>query len=609
MKGRLTAAEHLARKSKDADLLPVDARCIAARHIVTANGKTVATFANDATGRTSKRPINISAFDLFDSECTRAFQEAYVLHCMALSPDRRYSLMTTLKSGFIAYLAGEKRDDLTLGEIDEDLLAAFKHALDRPDSPYHRPAITTRKIYVESVQMLLKQLLHSPYWQPRLSPRLRLLTKLYPKAHHSVVHTSPVSDRSFDELIFAACDEIELTVKDITSGWTRMKDFAPSLSIGSAGTSASACAAYLHHNYDGIPPSLFELGRQSVEFTRALPQTIFSQAERLLFPTLRDLVPFIIVTTSLFALNPAVILNMKLEDFELRNVLQRRRLKLLPYKARADRRQRLEITVTGEASNPGNFLPFIVRWTARLRSTLQETSFAEHFWLRSAPGRRQAIPLEKVDSSLTEALAQFCDDKGLKYPDGTPFRFTLKQLRPTALDRVHELTGGDVTVVQAVANHSSARTTEEFYRTAGWVMRNEERLAQAMNLRHRHLANPNLSRLNRSKDEDLFAATPGFTCLDPYDSPFDQKGKLCAAYGMCPACPLGVVDYQSPVACSYLHQLRARIDEAQVELGGLAWLTRWAPVKTALLLHLRKFEQTAHQAASSAITAPLPSVE
>src|SRR5690606_39934671 len=49
---------------------------------------------------------------------------------------------------------------------------------------------------------------------------------------------------------------------------------------------------------------------------------------------------------------------------------------------------------------------------------------------------------------------------------------------------------------------------------------------------------------SRGPNKDRTAATPGFVCLDPFDSPLasQAKGKLCGAYGKCPSCPLATVD-------------------------------------------------------------------
>jgi hypothetical protein len=77
----------------------------------------------------------------------------------------------------------------------------------------------------------------------------------------------------------------------------------------------------------------------------------------------------------------------------------------------------------------------------------------------------------------------------------------------------------------------------------------------------------------------LAAATPGWRCLDPYDSPIDgqEKGKLCAAYGACPNCPLANLNARDPYSLARALQLKAKIETAQTVLPALRWLKVWAP--------------------------------
>ena len=42
--------------------------------------------------------------------------------------------------------------------------------------------------------------------------------------------------------------------------------------------------------------------------------------------------------------------------------------------------------------------------------------------------------------------------------------------------------------------------------------------------------------------------TPGFDCVDPYNSPLPNQveGEMCTSYPSCPACPLGMLDRSRP---------------------------------------------------------------
>ena len=83
---------------------------------------------------------------------------------------------------------------------------------------------------------------------------------------------------------------------------------------------------------------------------------------------------------------------------------------------------------------------------------------------------------------------------------------------------------------------------------------------------------------------DRCAATPGFTCYDPYGGPFPQPpGELCRAIGHCAICPNSDVDEMSPWACANLVALVGRIDAMAEEIAPETWSERYEPILVSLL--------------------------
>ena len=72
----------------------------------------------------------------------------------------------------------------------------------------------------------------------------------------------------------------------------------------------------------------------------------------------------------------------------------------------------------------------------------------------------------------------FLDQHGLNH-------FDTRQFRLTGLEIVHQITGGDLRAMQAWANHKRVGTTPRNYVSDGAKQRDEERLAEIMQVRGR----------------------------------------------------------------------------------------------------------------------------
>jgi hypothetical protein len=158
--------------------------------------------------------------------------------------------------------------------------------------------------------------------------------------------------------------------------------------------------------------------------------------------------------------------------------------------------------------------------------------------------------------------------------------FTLSQLRPTLIDMTLFL-NGDLAAAQALGNHRKPHTTWTFYTSSGVKKRFLERLGEVLVLRQRWIDTKGVidpRRLTQSQDKS--AATPGFICLDPFDSPRknQNKGRACKAYGECPSCPLAAADLGNASTVALYFALKYSIYKSQSSMSAQTWLLRWAPV-------------------------------
>lgn len=182
------------------------------------------------------------------------------------------------------------------------------------------------------------------------------------------------------------------------------------------------------------------------------------------------------------------------------------------------------------------------------------------------------------DITWQHALGNFIADNNL--PD-----FTLKTIRATLLDYVQLFSRGDLEAARQVGNHSSRFVTWTHY-TSDLVKRLlHEATGETLLVRERWLESDGTLDPRKFREwTDKGCATPGFTCLDPFDSPRpnQKKGRLCNAYGECPDCPFAAARPNNPHNVMLYQALRRAIYRSVTRVTAAGWQQRWAPVVAAL---------------------------
>ncbi|WP_155249886.1 hypothetical protein [Pseudomonas putida] len=173
------------------------------------------------------------------------------------------------------------------------------------------------------------------------------------------------------------------------------------------------------------------------------------------------------------------------------------------------------------------------------------------------------------------ALEKFIEENGLE-------PFSLAQIRATVLDEDLRRSG-DLVAVSRKAGHRSIDTLVQHYTSDGTRKWYREKLGEVLLLRDRWVEtsgkiDPRSS--SRSSKADLSSATPGFMCLDPFDSPREgqARGKLCQAYGECPSCPLAVAKPEDPLSVSFYFALLKAINESRYVIPVIRWDVKWDAV-------------------------------
>lgn len=251
--------------------------------------------------------------------------------------------------------------------------------------------------------------------------------------------------------------------------------------------------------------------------------------------------------------------------------------------------------------------------TERVRGTITEEVSRDRVFMfvttqgsvkraKSFGTRSNAQPTS--DASWRHCLQSFVEAHALQ-------PFTLSQIRPTIGDETTVVTG-DIMAGRAVLQQKRVQTMWRHYTSNGTRRRFEERVGEMLMLRERWQATDGLiDPRARASGHDVAAATPGFLCLDPLDSPRpnQQRHRLCTAYGECPSCPLAAANVGDPAAVALYLELERAIYAAQGPLTPQAWLTRWAPIVADLRDLLRHVpEDVLGKALRYSLKLPLPPV-
>ncbi|WP_156386770.1 hypothetical protein [Aureimonas sp. Leaf454] len=228
--------------------------------------------------------------------------------------------------------------------------------------------------------------------------------------------------------------------------------------------------------------------------------------------------------------------------------------------------------------NPINLIKAVRKLTARIRWASVPHD-ANKLFIFPKTGTSQVGGFQVRDQSLLgHNLKKFVAENEL-HP------FTLAQIRPTISEMVDILYHGDIIARQSILNHQSYETTEMHYTSDASKERGKERLAQHQNRRDRWVATRGKSDPRQSgKGGATRAATDGYDCLDPYDSPIEgeKPGRLCQAWGSCPMCPLAAVNPRDPYSLARIVQLEASIESAKSVVNASRWIGFWLPALQAI---------------------------
>lgn len=525
--------------------------------------------------------------------------EGFRIYGVGKRPKSIIGRRSELQIGFLAFLREKELLHIGLEDIDRPLWNQFKQWLDTKIDPRKGEVIhpKTRSTTFGALVAMLDAL-------KSVSEFSRLARIAY-DARPSVtwdsveVRTTPRERLPFD--VLQAIDNA--SAKDIETLLAKVEKSERLLQEGSERLATNdfdlfdlaTCAAYVEQKYPMGLPSLAVLKVQDPELYRYVNPSGSRKAhgivaiKEILYPDARDLVPLVVFLAIESALNPTTLFELGWSDVDPGERLGEPVIRLGGAKWRAYEDPLVPIP----AARIEPVLDLIKRLTKHVRETVSAPLKDRIFLFNRLNGTNPAgrglggddRGITHGDLSWRRGLMEFCQDHELE-------PFTLSQIRATIGDEIAFREG--IVVSSQVLGHQDIQTTDKHYVSDGTRWREAEYLGNAMLFRDRWFRtngkiDPRRRRLTPRMDRG--AATPGFYCFDPYDSPWpmQRKDRLCTAYGRCPSCPLAAADIHDPGAVALYLSLRTAIFDAQGRIAGEVWLGRYSRVLMdldALLKHV-----------------------
>lgn len=572
--------------------------------------------------------------------------EAVSYACLDIVARRSHSTQATIISnlGMFFFFLKSTRDKIENNQFDlkdfnSPLINEYINWLDTHPSKLGKATKETgRRKRLDCVRSLVRAL-QKGRWASRINPNLDIRGGVWPGSDRK---SNPTAVIEIDELsrIYRAClVEIEHQKSMVERGLTLIKQYR-SITLEyphdiQSYRDLGARLASIDCLFSGMIPEEKDFGKLSdpqKTLIRSLKLYGGKIAHaRYFYPGPRNLVPFVVLLAIHTEYNPDTILTLERRRIRTSSILttqrisfendaanaidqsEEERLVVSAPKGRArGRPQQRSFIVSDDADNPAQVLKFLDFWTARIRP-FAPPLLSDRVFLFVPDSTNHAVTSFGYNAKSASSRRNWQWGLGNFIAEHDLQSFTLRQIRATLLDVAHQRYRGDIRAILALGRQQSPHVIASSYTSSGARLRNDERLGAAAALMARDRATGSRADARRGSEmgADPGAATPGWNCLDPFDSPVagQKRGRACTAFGQCPACPLAQLDTGSPISARHAFELLARIDEARRALDAAEWLTTWAPVRARLYDYwLPQFHSRIRQIAAQLDLRPFPSV-
>lgn len=523
------------------------------------------------------------------------FTEAFLCWGANLTPGTRLDCRNSLRRYFFAYLESEWSTMLNPVEIDDELLAGFRDSLVNKSGRRAKALHPTTVGHALGALRKVLESLATGQWA-RVASRITERIPCGPiGASRKIVPTEVLGMGQLLVILGAAEREVlaveqrfERAVVLLDEGRAWLKDPTRVMkNTRSDFCDLAVCLAAVDDYCPGVIPDLLVLKAMHPTLGGAV-SCIHGQGKIIsyFYPSARDLVPFVVLLAIATVFNPDTVLSLNWTDIDIsEDQAGTPAIKIVGAKGRAVRdlvRLLDPDTAVSSGLSLKQMFSCLRTITARIRPHLVPEHANRLFVFVQQVGAKRpkgfGLDGEKVRAPTEDAVWATAFRTFLKDNNLPPF--AMCQLRPTILDLV-QFMDGSLEAASKVGNHGSPATTWTHYTSGGVRARYRERIGQVIVLRERWLKTGGVIDPRRLvPGQDKGAATPGFSCMDPFDSrrPNQQPGKLCKDYGGCPSCPLAAAHPRDPLCVGYYMALEVAIYRSQGLMSAQTWIERWTPV-------------------------------
>lgn len=548
------------------------------------------------------------------------------------SPSTRVSGRKLLRN-YLTFLreteAGGFEQTLSVSDVSSESIAMYvawlDGKLDLIESEREPLANSTKALRFNAFKEMVAFWKGSDRYASSLRPDLRMPRNPWPGRHHLTKSTEVLDPVSLARVRQAAIDEIvaDLGIREQTFAAAQDDTILLPL-IGSPSVvpykDLRVKLRLTLETFHGRLPTMAELAAFPGLRRAMTPPygTLAEVAERLHFSA-RALVPYVVLLGVDTTFNGEGLLGLSWSEVKEHPIFGADRWQISVPKPRAvpgdgergmafHRRSFAAKLTAVEA--PVNLLRALKRYTCLTRRHVpdrhKDKVFVFHSVKTGAYRSYESATHSATDDALWKmALKAFIADHDLP-------EFTLRTLRSTGGDVVNQLTG-DIKAHQTVLGHGTPGITLKHYKSGAAKQRDEESLSVGMGWRHRFIETQGRSdtRNGALLPGGHTATTPGFGCVDPFDSPIpgQRPGKPCSAFGACPVCPLAAVNPDDPRLYARLRQFKEKLIEARSTIDPARFLEAWAPQLSRLDGYwLPRFSEKAIAGAALALP-PFPDLE
>lgn len=539
----------------------------------------------------------------------------------------RANYLRSLKTGLLGYLDNIGCMHYSLIDLDVNFWNGYLKWISRVDeSGLQIYSAGTQLHWCSSIRTLLKSLSTIDNYKEAAKKSYSAFPRNRRSGSSKSSPRARLSNQDSRKILDAAAKEFLVVQMRISEGRRLIEEgetYNKTNEISYDSESYSSILAYLKILYPGAIPRRKDLHSDHPDIMNIMREKYngISSFTSHSYLSPRDCVAAVLLLTFTLALNPETVLKLDYSTINEMEILGKKIVVISCEKKRSAGTQVFPISREFEiypGINFGDILDFYTMANERLVGEVSSGHKSRVFLFCNKSKAQEARGFGKsgsaaaclacTDITFTQNLRKFIKDHDLP-------EFTLSQVRPTVLDELLVSTG-DIKIAQTLGQQKSPWTLLNHYTSDGTKKRLEEKLGYASFILRERWWRTEGEIDPRSKNLRIrggkSAATPGFYCLDPFDSPRpgQRKSRLCSAYGECPACMFCAASDDASDVANYL-ALRERLISAMTDFGELAWSSRWKPVLISLDSLLNLFsERTINDAKELFVKLPkLPKLE